>query len=109
MLLLTFKCQFSGCFEEQEQWKIKMSYYSILKHEKSFTLTFLGFCQNFQNTCLPRHLEGEASVYVKGQNFENYIIGKSQQSSLPLFLPDMNFKGRLRSVRIWLQKFVKEG
>ena len=80
--------------------KLKMSYYSILKHEKSFTLTFLVFCQNFQNTCFPRHL---------GQNFENYIIGKAQLSSLPLFLPDMNFKGRLRSVRIWLQKFVKEG
>ena len=86
-----------------------MSYYSILQHEKSFTSTCLGFCQNFQNPCFPRYLEAEASVYVKGQNFENCILGKSQLSSLPLFLPDMNFKGRLRSVRIWLHKFVKEG
>ena len=53
-----------------------MSLYSVLKHEKSSTLTFLGFCQNFQNTCFPEHLEAETSVYVKRQNFENYILGK---------------------------------
>ena len=69
-----------------------MSYYSILKHETSITLTSLGFCQNFQNNCFPEHLKAEASVYVKRQNFENYILGKSQISSLPLFLQDMNLR-----------------
>ena len=29
---------------------------------------------------------------VKRQNFENYILGKSQISSLQLFLPDLNLR-----------------
>ena len=65
-----------GVLKSKSNAKLKMSLYSVLKHEKSSTLCFLGFCQNFQNTCFPEHLEAESSVYVKRQNFENYILGK---------------------------------
>ena len=58
----------------------------------TFTLTFLRFCWDFQNTCFPKHLEAEASVYFKKQNFENYILGKLQISCLRLFLAHLNLK-----------------
>ena len=71
-----------------------MSYYSSF-NLKSFTLTFLGIYRNFQNTCFPEHLEAEASACVKKQNFENYMLGKSQISSLRHFLPHLNVRADL--------------
>ena len=62
-----------------------MNYYSNSKPKESFTLTFLGFCRNFQNTCFLEHFETGASMCVKRKHLENYIRGKSQIISLRLF------------------------
>ena len=68
----------------------------------TFTLNFLWFCQNFHNPCYPEHLEIDASVYAKKQNFGKYILGKLQICRLRRFLPHLSLTPETDpSVYVW--------
>ena len=71
---------------------------------------FLGFLSKFlEDLFCTEHLDTEASVCVKRQNFENYILGKSQVSSVWPFLRHLHLRADSDpSVNGW-KLFVKEG
>ena len=91
-----------GVLKTKNNETLKINYYSLLKRD-FFQINVSRILLKFSEYLFSRTTLSTSFVYVKRQNFENYILGKLQIRISPAFY----FEDWLRSVRTWRQIFAK--